>query len=306
MTTPRDPDDLASALLDGLLTEDEAAAARRDPAVVSRLAELAAVREAVGTPPASADPTARERAVAAALAAYEAGDVVDAGDDRHEHGESVAAVSPMSRGHAAGRPSPSRAGMPWRAHGGARGRWLTAAAVMLVVVCVSVLASNWDTGSDDSGSAAREVATDEGSGGGGGTGGAAEGAETGESNEGTAAAGAADGIVDLGDVDSSQALADRVRSILAERSSRAAPDASGGEDLGEQEADGDAGFLSATCGDDAEAEVLASAPVTVVLQARATLHGKPVDVWVLGGEGEERVVAVDASCAVVADQPLQK
>jgi hypothetical protein len=303
MTTPRNPDDLASALLDGLLTEDEAAAARRDPAIVSRLAELAAVREAVGTPPASADPAARERALAAALAAYDAG---DAGDERHENGKSVAAVSPMSRGHAAARPATSRAGTPWRARGSARRRWLTAAAVMLVVVGLGVLVRNSETGSDDSGSAAREVATDESSSEGGETGGAAEDAETGESDEGTATAGAADGIVDLGDVDSSQALADRVGSILAERSSRAAPEASGGEDLGEQEADGDAGFLPATCGDDAEAEVLASAPVTVVLQARATLRGRPVDVWVLGGEGEERVVAVDASCAVVADQPLQR
>ncbi|MGH6693611.1 MAG: hypothetical protein ACREF4_23330, partial [Gammaproteobacteria bacterium] len=47
MTAPRDPDDLASALLDGLLTDDEAASARRDPAVAARLAELAAVREVV-------------------------------------------------------------------------------------------------------------------------------------------------------------------------------------------------------------------------------------------------------------------
>ena len=38
MTAPRDPDDLASALLDGRLTDDEAAAARRDPAVAARLA----------------------------------------------------------------------------------------------------------------------------------------------------------------------------------------------------------------------------------------------------------------------------
>jgi hypothetical protein len=296
MTTPRDPDHLASALLDGLLTEDEAAAARRDPAVVSRLAELAAVREAVGTPPATAEPAALERALAAALAAY------DAGDERHENGESVAAVSPMSRGHAAARPATSRAGTPRRARGGARRRWLTAAAVMVVVVGLGVLVRNSETGRDDTGNAAREVATDES----GETGGAAEDAETGESDEGTATAGAADGIVDLGDVDSSQALADRVRSILAERSSRATPEASGGEDLGEQEAGGDADFLPATCADDAEAEVLASAPVTVVLQARATLHGKPVDVWVLGGKGEERVVAVDASCAVVADQPLQR
>jgi hypothetical protein len=42
-----------------------------------------------------------------------------------------------------------------------------------------------------------------------------------------------------------------------------------------------------------------------VLQGRATVDGEPVDVWVLDADGEERLVAVDASCAVVVDQPLR-
>ncbi|HET6663339.1 MAG TPA: hypothetical protein VFG94_03745, partial [Acidimicrobiales bacterium] len=212
MTTPRDPDDMASALLDGLLTEDEAAAARRDPAVAARLAELGAVREAMGTPPASPDPGARERALAAALAAY------DAGDELTDAVASVGTVGPMSgRRRAAARPAPSRAGTPssapGSAHGSARHRWLAAAAIVLVVVgLVGVLARNRGTGGDGSDSAAREVTTDENSTGAGGTGGAADDAEAGGGGEGTATAGEADEIVDLGDVDSSEALADRARS----------------------------------------------------------------------------------------------
>jgi len=124
MTTPRDTDDLASALLDGLLTDDEAAAARRDPAVAARLAALAAVREEVGRPPARPDPVARERGLAAALAAFDAGDVAD---ERRAVTESVgAAVSPRGRGRTGLQPATSRTGTPWRAHGSARRRWLTA------------------------------------------------------------------------------------------------------------------------------------------------------------------------------------
>jgi hypothetical protein len=301
MTTPRDPDDLASALLDGLLTADEAAAARRDPAVAARLAELAAVREAMGTPPASPDPGARERALAAALAAY------DAGDELTDAVASVGAVGPMSsRRRAAARPAPSRAGTRASAHGSARHRWLAAAAIVLVVVgLVGVLARNRGTGGDGSDSAAREVTTDESSTGSGGTGGAADDAESGGGSEGTATAGDADEIVDLGAVDSSEALADRARSVLAEAFASPLAGASAGEATQEQGADGDRGVLPATCSDDAEAERLAAAPETVVLRARATLDGKPVDVWVLGAQDEERVVAVDASCAVVVDRPLQ-
>jgi hypothetical protein len=41
-----------------------------------------------------------------------------------------------------------------------------------------------------------------------------------------------------------------------------------------------------------------------VLEARATLDGDSVDVWVLAANGKERVVAVDATCEVVVDRPL--
>jgi hypothetical protein len=296
MTAPRDLDDLASALLDGLLTDDEAASARRDPAVAARLAELAAVREMVGRPPAGPDPAARERGLSAALAAYDAADA-DAEPVR-------GAAGPAGRGRAAARPATSRADTPWRAHGSARRRWLTAAAVMLVVVGLGALASNWDTGGDDADTATQAGVTEESSNEGEASDAAAD--DGGGATEETAAPGDdLSAIVDLGDVDSSEALADRARSILAQRPAGPPAAASGDEAEEGQRAGGDADFLPSACGADAESELLPAAPGRVVLQGRATVDGEPVDVWVLDADGEERLVAVDASCAVVVDQPLQ-
>jgi hypothetical protein len=300
MTPPLDPDDLASALLDGLLTDHEAAVARRDPAVAARLAELAAVREAVGRPPAEPDPALRERGLAAALAAY---DARDAAGERGGTDEPVrATVSPLGRSRAAARPATSRADTPWRPQGSARRRWLTAAAVMLVFVGLGVLARNWDTGNDDTDTAAREVANDESSNEAGGAGSAAEdaGGGTGQTAAPSSGAGV---VVELGDVDSSQALADRARSILAERFAGPLADVSAGDADAAQGGDGLVGFPPAACRDAAEG--LTAAPESVVLQAHATVDGEPVDVWVLTAGGEQRVVAIDASCAVVVDQPLQ-
>jgi hypothetical protein len=296
MTAPRDLDDLASALLDGLLTDDEAASARRDPAVAARLAELAAVREMVGRPPAGPDPAARERGLSAALAAYDAADA-DAEPVR-------GAAGPAGRGRAAARPATSRADTPWRAQGSARRRWLTAAAVMLVVVGLGALASNWDTGGDDADTATQAGVTEESSNEGEASDAAAD--DGGGATEETAAPGDdLSAIVDLGDVDSSEALADRARSILAQRPAGPPAAASGDEAEEGQRAGGDADFLPSACGADAESELLPAAPGRVVLQGRATVDGEPVDVWVLDADGEERLVAVDASCAVVVDQPLQ-
>jgi hypothetical protein len=70
MTPSRDVDEIASALIDGALGPDEAAAARRDPAVMARAAEMQAAREAVRRVPAP-DRTRGDDAIAAALAAAE-------------------------------------------------------------------------------------------------------------------------------------------------------------------------------------------------------------------------------------------
>jgi hypothetical protein len=301
MTAPRDPDNLASALLDGLLTDDEAASARRDPAVAARLAELAAVREVVGRPPAGLDPAARERGLSAALAAY---DAADADAERSDAEPVRGAAGPAGRGRAAARPATSRADTPWRAPGSARRRWLTAAALMLAVVGLGALASNWDSGGDDADTATQGGATEESSNEGEASDAAAD--DGGGATEETAAPGdELSAIVDLGDVDSSEALTDRARSILAQRPAGPPAAASGDEVEEGQRAGGDADFLPSACGADAESELLPAAPGRVVLQGRATVDGEPVDVWVLDADGEERLVAVDASCAVVVDQPLR-
>jgi hypothetical protein len=301
MTAPRDPDDLASALLDGLLTDGEAAIARRDPAVAARLADLAAAREAVRRPLPGPDPLARERGLAAALAAYDASDEQDGRDQTDQ--PAPAAVSAIGRGHGAGRPAAgSRATGPWRPEGTARRRWLTAAAVILFVVGLGVVARSWGTSnSDDTETSARSSGDESSS-----QGGAPEAAEDsgGGTTEETAAPSAAPGgIVDLGDVDSSEALADRARSIAAERSASAVTDATGGDDAEDGGTAG--GQLARQCGDDADAERFAAERGTIVLQGRATLDGEPVDVWVLAADGKERVVAVDSACGVVVDQPLE-
>jgi hypothetical protein len=294
MTAPRDPDDLASALLDGLLTDDEAAMARRDPEVVARLAELAAVREAVRRPPEGPDPVARERGLAAALAAFEAGD--ETAEQRGASASTGTAVGAPGR-RPAGRPVAARSGTPWRPRGTAGRRWLTAAAIVLAVVGLGVLASYLGTSSDSADTAASGGDDAERSGDA-----TAEEPEGGTGEESAPPSVAPGGIVDLGDVDSPEALAERAQAALAGGYARPLGRESSGQDTADEDA-GD-GALRFHCAD-ADAERLFAAGEAVVLEARATVDGQAVDVWVLSADGNERVVAVDASCAVVVDQPLE-
>jgi hypothetical protein len=293
MTAPRDLDELVSALLDGLLTDDEATAAKRDPAVMARLAELAAVREAVRRPPVGPDPVARERGLAAALAAFDAGD--EAGEQRGTGVSAETTVSPLGRRSPAERPAAARRGTPRPPRGKAGRRWLTAAAIVLAVVGLGlgVVATNRDTGSDSSDTAAgssddgrSDHATE-------------EEPESGTAEESAAPSVPPGGIVDLGDVDSPEALAERARSARVERSPSALGQASGGGDAADQGGGGGVPLARQCAGG-----ALPTAGETIVLEARATLDGDRVDVWVLAADGEERVVAVDATCAVVIDQPL--
>src|SRR6185503_8253028 len=72
MTNPPLPDDeLASALVDGLGDDQERARLASDPALAARVEQLRAVRQAVAASTAAAPPSAeaRERAIAAAVAA---------------------------------------------------------------------------------------------------------------------------------------------------------------------------------------------------------------------------------------------
>jgi hypothetical protein len=164
-------------------------------------------------------------------------------------------------------------------------------------VGLGVLASNWDTGSD-SGDTAASSSDDAGR----SDDAADEELEGGTAEERAAPSAAPSGIVDLGDVDSPEALAERARSARAEGSPSPLGQAAGGEDAADE--DGGGGPLAGQCTDAAAAGRLPAAGETIVLEARATLDGDRVDVWVLAADGKERVVAVDAACAVVVDEPL--
>jgi hypothetical protein len=319
MTAPRDLDDLASALLDGLLPADEEARARLDPVVMARVAELAAARDAVAAPTAP-DADARERAVSAALAAFDAAEAT-APDGA---GAVVPAVPPVGRGRA-GAPRRARrhrdggasvsgeadgAGAAWRPAGSGRTRWLTAAAVVLAVIGLGVLARDLgsggeeDTAASDSREAEAEAAGD--------VGGANEAGVTDEAADDTATEAAAElsgGIVDLGSVGSPDLLARRAGVALTEQATDdgfggEAPAA--GEDEQSEEADGrhEAAQPAPACPSSSLPDAVLDPTRTVELRARAILGGRPVDVFVIDGDGTRVLVAVDGSCAVVVERPL--
>jgi hypothetical protein len=70
MTDPHD-DEIASAHLDGAATDEERARVHGDPGLQARVAALGAVRDALQEP-IPVDPAARDAAIAAALAAFDA------------------------------------------------------------------------------------------------------------------------------------------------------------------------------------------------------------------------------------------
>ena len=73
--TPLPDDELVTAVLDGEATDAQAATVAADPVLSARLEELRAVRRAVGAPTEPPEPAARDRAVAAALAAWSPDDL---------------------------------------------------------------------------------------------------------------------------------------------------------------------------------------------------------------------------------------
>jgi hypothetical protein len=266
-------DDLASGLLDGTLPDDAAAAARRDPAVVARVAELAAGRDRLRQVP-PPDPIARDRAVAAALAGF----------DRAGERDRVADLT--ARRRRAARAS----------------RWLgAAAAAVAVVAAVAGLAVMAGDGtdedqatssaavSDDAGDqeAARESA-DEATGNGGA--GGDEGAAT-DAPEPTLSA---EGY--LGSFDDGAALVDRIADLWSASSADLdGPEAQ--ESLVPPSGEGcpEASLPPAAQRDGAR------------LVGTAVVAGTPVDVWLVpdaDAGGGFRVVAVTAACEGVVDQPL--
>ena len=280
---PRDPrpgaddvppslDELASALLDGELSDADAAAARARPDVVARAAAMDDARRALRDLP--VPPHAdRDRAVAAALAAFD-DEVPNSGWSR---------PAPLG-------PSPRRAQ-----------RWLAAAAAAAALAGLAGLAVATAGDGDDhdmAGSAEEATAGDDsadasGEGGGGQDETAAEEAPRAgaEADDQLAAAEAGD----LGTFASADALVNHVTALLAQDGGAASgPPA-------DPESGADTAFRQA-CADDPPAP-LAGALATV-LGGRAVLDQQPVEVWVVDTADGRSVVAIDDTCAIVVDQPL--
>lgn len=280
---PRDPrpgaddvppslDELASALLDGELSDADAAAARARPDVVARAAAMEDARRALRDLP--VPPHAdRDRAVAAALAAF---------DDELPGGTG-------SRPAALGPP-------PRRAQ-----RWLAAAAAAAALAGLAGLAVATAGDGDDhdmAGSAEEATAGDDsadasGEGGGGPDESAAEEAPRADAEADDQLAAAEAG--DLGTFASADALVDHVTALLAQDGG-AASEAPADPDTG-----ADTAFRQA-CADDPPPP-LAGALATV-LGGRAVLDQQPVEVWVVDTADGRRLVAIDDTCATVVDQPL--
>jgi len=287
-----DAGELASALLDGVLDEAGAAAARQRADVMARLAEIestrAALRDAPARPP---DPSARERAIAAALAAF---------DDQ--------VVTPPAR---AGEPVGELAGRQQRRRPPRHGapRWLGAAAAVAVLVAAAAGVATLGTSSSDDDAATSGDAS---------AGGEAREAEEDASGEAADAPAASEGADDqaateesgsvaplvAGDLGSFASADDLVANLRTradeDRESSSATDGSGEAVPPADEVLADLRF---GCGTELPGR-LDDGGTVVRLRGTATFLGDPVDVLVIRTTGGDRVVAIDASCSVVVDEPL--
>lgn len=304
---PRDPDELdqlASDLVDGLLPPEEAARAQHDPTVRQRVEQIQHTRAALrATPP--PDPQATESALVAAMEAFDA-----------VHAESIAGrEGPLGQDHAAAPPPPvplRPAASPsggWSSPAparrpGSRGRWLAAAAAVLVgLLTIGLLARGDDDRSEDTATVessdrptsaaplAEEADESAGDGGGGGDAGAASpDPGSGQSEDRTETA--APVVPDLGDVGTAGELAARVRTSLA----------------GDLDAPPSVTEEAPTAGDDSTCPGLTAggdpARGTSTYVADATLDGDPVRVHVYQDGTERRLVATDDSCVDVVDSAL--
>jgi hypothetical protein len=330
-------DALASAVLDGLVPADEAAAARRDPAVARRIEQMAAARDALrAVPPPVVD--RREAAIAAALAAAPPAGATSVGRDPWS-GDAVPPAPPLPAGPGAPgdrRPPPPASLQAARDRRARRlgPRWLgTAAAVLLVLGLVGLVASV--TGSSGDGDAADQTsaaAPEESSGpdDAGGSAGAGEDRAT------------ADRPQDAEDSSGSSLGAAEAPDAMAESAPGAAPttappvgtpqdgrdDDAVAVELGTHATEADLAAAARQAVDDPGGRVAAdeaspsagvavtrSCPVpaavrpadgspALALVGGATLAGEPVGVWVGEVGGTPRLVAADAGCTVVVDRPL--
>ena len=305
-------DELASALLDGALSDAAAEVARGRPEVVARAAEMQAAQAALRAEVPAVAPSAadRERALAAALAAFdeaaapagaEPGDTTAAGSGRDEVPDLASRRSGRSGRADRHRGDGGRRGLP---------RWLGAAAAAVALVAgVAGLAAISSGGSDDDESAEggdaaatveehAEPGTSDGDSGGEATAEAPE--ATGESEDSGASIPPTTLPVeagDLGALPSVDELVDRVDGLADGVYGVVTPDvaARSSADALDQFGPGCAGGLP---------ETLVDPEVTLRLHATAVVAGQPVDVWSTEGADGRRVVVLAADCTVVADRPV--
>jgi len=262
-------DELASALLDGALPAGEADAARRDPAVAARAAEMAAARDRVrDVPPLPA--SAGDDALAAALGAYD---------------ETV--VTSL----AARRPSSGRRGAP---------RWLGAAAALILVVGViaglAALGRSGSHGDRSSNTAAASGGSAEESPGAAGSSGADH--ESATRPQATVPAGVGD-LGDLGEAPSAQALARRVAPLPAVAADSGELTSAAPQSTTRADKSAELSLAGCAAGDATRGR----SGGTVVSHGRARAGGVPVDVWIVRAGDQTRVVVLDADCRIAADEP---
>ena len=270
--------ELASALLDGTLPDEAAAAARRDPAVMARVAQLEQARDRVRDVPLP-PVEARDAMLAAALEAFDA----------------APPASPVSDLQARRRDRGERRHAP---------RWLgAAAAVALVLAGVGAVAILGQQSEDHANESALTAADESGGGD------SAQERASGDQSEAGAAvpeapattAGAPGAApAQLGDLGSFATATDLVAQLEQDQRVRTltdgAADASG--------AAPDAALSATGCASGDLPQVLEQPDSLVVALGRASVDGEAVSVWVADTPSGRRIVVVDANCRTVANQPL--
>jgi hypothetical protein len=266
---PTDPDELASAIVDGLLSPETADRARRDPAVVQRVDDILQVRSTIrDTPP--SPPGALDAALASALNAYDAARPGRTADPRH-----LRPVPPPARRQATGF---RRAGS-----------WLAAAAAIVIVglVAVSVLRQNDHDAADQASTAAsaEDRPTTE-----------AGGSESGDlapEAAPEAEAGAARSAVYIGSAETTEEL----EALVEQNRSRTDTQLGNDSTAPNSAADGATCIGLSDQGDPARG--------TTVFVGDAEYQGKAVRVHVYELAGTQHLVATDtASCTDVVDVPF--
>ena len=301
-----DVDRLASALLDGDLGLDHPAHQRTD--VVARAAELGAARATVRDVGA-ADPAARERALAAALAAFDE-EAPTASTSPERPPPPVDARGPVPV-PAPRPPQPVDLAAQRRSRAGRQGgrqglpRWLGAAAAAVVVLAGLVGLAALTSDSDDADTAMDTGAgeTRESSGGdelGTAAEDSAEAPSAAEPDESEAHRTAVE-AGDLGMFPTGDALVEHLRASVGDAA--ADPDLEPEAGAPSDDASNSLGSFAACAG--APPPPLDDPDATLVLHGRAVVDDEAVDVWAIDTDRGRRIVAIDGTCELVLDRPIR-